>query len=702
MALINIAIGHVDKFGLSHITYSKSMPSAGPGLLAKACDHASGGFFRIIPDVDLLVGIDDGTTLSADNGTRIEADKVFVIGARQGEYLRYAPAGAAATSGYVDGEAQARAELGLPTRDLLQACMCTGTDMDLNAGNKLTDFSDYGNHQGDLNGSPCMLFDGTGDWITFSVSPVVTGVTNTFTFACWLYRNGGSGFRMIFSSAETLEFRLTASHQLEFVVPHAGDDTVTVTGTTAISNTTWTHVACTWGPDSDTTKSLAKVYINGVLDGTSTTQADGEKFRVLDWASSWRIGSRTDNSFPITGRICGASIWRDTLAASDLLLEKAYVPCVYTKYGNWPMSEGSGSIVYDTNGATSANNGTIVNAAWSTQDHFHYGFRYGASTYAVTASPGTFVQVPNREARTEITHSAPSGTIKVGSFTAGNRMFPGLQTTIDFTDGTVGGWTTGLSLETVYTAMKTRATPLWIHNDTSELITSTFSAGTTLVVAYGTSLTAGTGGAWFSDLMAWLGYMNGSDTLTTANTAISGSFTDHASYPSLSLLRNLPLKVLNYHSADRATNPLDALFLECSMNDAHTDYGISTTTHRSNVERILEAVWGAHPLCRIFFWTTNPVWDAGNSSDGKRPNLADYYAVDRLIAASYANSPLTFVDTEPLWEAELAEDEQYYEENMSDGVHPDETGSDAIIVPAFKAAVLGNGYGNKAITLAAS
>ena len=137
-------------------------------------------------------------------------------------------------------------------------------------------------------GTGSMAFDGTGDWLTAPNSNGLYIGSGNFTIEGWLYLNALGSSKGIVSqfnsggSGPGWTLYTKTTNVLEF---YGGSGTVTVTGTTAISATTWTHFAVVRNGSTIT------IYINGTAGGTATNSSFSDDTTALVY-----VGGRADNA----------------------------------------------------------------------------------------------------------------------------------------------------------------------------------------------------------------------------------------------------------------------------------------------------------------------------------------------------------------------------------------------------------------------
>lgn len=170
--------------------------------------------------------------------------------------------------------------------------LCNFTNAGIFDSAMMNDLETVGNAQVSTSvvkyGTGSMAFDGTGDWLTAPNSKGLYIGSGDFTIEGWLYLNATGATKGIVSQFNsngtgpgwTLYIKTT--NVLEF---YGGSGTVTVTGTTAISATTWTHFAVVRSGSTIT------IYINGTAGGTATNSSFSDDTSALVY-----VGGRADSS----------------------------------------------------------------------------------------------------------------------------------------------------------------------------------------------------------------------------------------------------------------------------------------------------------------------------------------------------------------------------------------------------------------------
>jgi len=148
------------------------------------------------------------------------------------------------------------------------------------------------------------FFDGTDDYIDTGTG-IDLGSTTDFTITCWA-KAGDWTSQMLMGkfvdSSNRWYFTTNGSDILYFFSIAGAANGIVYTGTTALTNGEWTHIALV----ADRSEN-AKGYINGVLDNTDT-EGGGENFDLdIDISSDFNIGKVSSDFF--SGNICNVGIW---------------------------------------------------------------------------------------------------------------------------------------------------------------------------------------------------------------------------------------------------------------------------------------------------------------------------------------------------------------------------------------------------------
>ena len=178
-------------------------------------------------------------------------------------------------------------------------------------------------------------FNGVHDYVTFGAAPTLN--TTAFTLEGWIYREGlgistnsGSGGAVgvpIITKGRSDNdapanvnvnyfLGVNSSNQLVGDFEEAGGANHPVTGTTAIPNNVWTHVAATYEPVT----AVWNLYVNGVLDKTldigSNINPVNTSIEHAAIGSALNSTGVADGFF--NGKIDEVRIWNRALSASEL------------------------------------------------------------------------------------------------------------------------------------------------------------------------------------------------------------------------------------------------------------------------------------------------------------------------------------------------------------------------------------------------
>ena len=231
---------------------------------------------------------------------------------------------------------------------------------------------------------------------------------------------------------------------------------------------------------------------------------------------------------------------------------------------------------------------------------------------------------------------------------------------------------------------------LWVYlsaGDARADIISRLQSGESLTIAtIGTSLSPNYGYAWPNQTDVWLN-ANYLGNVTFCHCAVAGSASKYtSSYTS-------PDSGLDVQLGNALAENPDAIFIEFAINDAYTPYQISQQMSKDNLQAMIDQInsWAADQgkTVDIIIQTMNNVVDInGYLEASKRPDLANYYQGYREVAAA---NGLLLIDHYPNWvdlynsEGDHATWISYLDDY---GVHPNEIGTQNVIMPEIKQALM--------------
>ena len=182
--------------------------------------------------------------------------------------------------------------------------------------------------------------------------------TNTITVEAWCYLNAYTFLPTLVGNYgnSTMQFLLRIDNSRPAFWVEGGSGFRVVNGTTVVPLNTWTHLAGVWDGTA------LRVYINGVLNGT-TTSVTGQ---FNNTTHPVRVGaSLTSEAF--TGRIDEVRIW--STARSQTEIQTYMNNCLQSNWAGliaaYSFEEGSGLSVADRTG--NGHDGTLVSSpSWTT------------------------------------------------------------------------------------------------------------------------------------------------------------------------------------------------------------------------------------------------------------------------------------------------------------------------------------------------
>lgn len=204
------------------------------------------------------------------------------------------------------------------------------------------------------------------------------------------------------------------------------------------------------------------------------------------------------------------------------------------------------------------------------------------------------------------------------------------------------------------------------------------------VAAIGTSLTHNS--TWFNTrLPNWLN-MLGPGKVTIFDNAIGGSASSYGpgatgQPPQSSGLYDQLPTALSQHP--------DVVFIEFAINDAYLPYNLDVASSKSNLKDMIDQVLASGSKTEVVVQTMNNCLP-GSVKEQNVPQLSAYYQGYRdVISTYYASNPrVVLVDNYPQWVDLYQTNSATWNSYVPDGLHPNDSGAAAIIIPDIQAALL--------------
>ena len=195
-------------------------------------------------------------------------------------------------------------------------------------------------------GNPyALLLDGTNQYIDL---PDAVANVSEFTFAAWVYWEGGGHWQRIFDFGQDMGNYLmltpSSGSSLRFVIKDDWDTEQRLNATILPTNE-WVHVAVTLSEDT------ARLYVNGVKQDENTAIT----YSIPDviGANTW-LGRSQYNVDPyFAGMLDDVRVYNRALSATEIDL------LANSLGGWWKLDEGTGTTASDTSG--NGYDGTLVN-----------------------------------------------------------------------------------------------------------------------------------------------------------------------------------------------------------------------------------------------------------------------------------------------------------------------------------------------------
>lgn len=203
------------------------------------------------------------------------------------------------------------------------------------------------------NANASLYFNDSSGYMTSTVVPDPTG----FNFSMWYKLNKNVVNNRLIDYSDSgpsggMNLAVVGGNRLGFGIYNGGSITSNLLAN--LANGTWVHVVGTYKVDE------VNLYVNGVLIGTDTSTTMSAPTQTLTFG---RRSAAASNYF---GGSMSNIVWHNTTTpwtAEQVLAlyQSGTVPTGATAV--YPLSEGAGSIAYDTSG--NGNDGTITSGTWT-------------------------------------------------------------------------------------------------------------------------------------------------------------------------------------------------------------------------------------------------------------------------------------------------------------------------------------------------
>lgn len=208
------------------------------------------------------------------------------------------------------------------------------------------------------NANASLYMDGSAGYFTIPITPSPTG----FSFGLWIKTGKRTAASTsIFASSNSAAFtdgfylgRGNGRGDIEFIGYNTTNPVNPPLRTGNVSDSVWAHVAVTYLPSGS-----CSIYLNGALASTVTAT------NTISTGTATIYVGRRSYAATFAGLNANNLVWHNTTTpwtaqqVSDLY--NGTVPTGATAV--YPLSEGAGSIAYDTSG--NGNDGTITSGTWT-------------------------------------------------------------------------------------------------------------------------------------------------------------------------------------------------------------------------------------------------------------------------------------------------------------------------------------------------
>ena len=190
---------------------------------------------------------------------------------------------------------------------------------------------------------------------SYSSSTAIAGLSAGFTFGCWFRITTINAICRIMSNSEagstisTMGINGTGGNTALRAGYYNGSSYIGARSSSMLSPGQWYHGVYTFDGTN------GNIYINGVLDNASTNSPSGSS------TTSLRIGDAVNG---VRGNVSKAVVYNRAVTAEEVasIYAGGNIPTSGLQ-ANYPLSEGAGTIAYDTSG--NGNNGTITSGTWT-------------------------------------------------------------------------------------------------------------------------------------------------------------------------------------------------------------------------------------------------------------------------------------------------------------------------------------------------
>jgi hypothetical protein len=239
------------------------------------------------------------------------------------------------------------------------------------SGTKAEDFSPTGTNTGTLTNGPTWVdgkigkavnFDGTDDYVSLG-NNALGNLGDLSTISVWIKASVGGEIISEYQASVCGDYSFRVSGGIAYA--HDGGSATVTSVVNTLNNGNWRHIVVV------SEENGTKIYIDGVLDASSSTDVD---WRNSCAAQDVRVGRRMDGDNQFNGQIDDIRIYNRALTASEiagLYAQGSAAKTIVNASQNSQLTDGlvglwsfngpdlSGTTAYDRSGQ--GNNGTLVN-----------------------------------------------------------------------------------------------------------------------------------------------------------------------------------------------------------------------------------------------------------------------------------------------------------------------------------------------------